>query len=539
MQPGVTESGEKAKARIATARANLNAGGTRKGATIVAPEVATAPITPESMTPTPVIDVPTPEAPTKAPALASDLAVMAEDDFTKRLTAEKEQLDASSGDALKDYLSAVTTSKGLAGLTEEEYARQNGVNDITPELNDINDQIRREQRALDIAKRNIVESGGGLASGAVAEISNLERVSLQKQADLAIIQMAVQGRYDSAKEIADRAVQARLEQQNIYNEALKFTYEEQKDKFTTAEQREFETLLQDRDRAFRTKENELKSISDLSLDALANGAPKEIASQMRQASSLAEAMDIGGQYVGLLERQRLQSELASAAISRRKNLIDLALAGDKDAMSQLGIDPNAPDAADKVKTQDEINRIDAEIATVSGMLSNEDGLKTSSGAVASPFLSSFGKTVPVATGLGAGAGSVVPGLGTMLGAGAGLITGVGTGFLEYNQQRTAQKKFLADAEYVLANMTANKVRELKEAGVAFTPMTDKDTELIGKASNKLNAYAIRDNGTLVGFTDEEGARNAIIEIQGVLEDVREREMRKLVSNDEIAEIEKQ
>lgn len=256
-------------------------------------------ITPETLSPTPVINVPTPATPTAGVSLQSDLMAQQEqaDAFTKAQTEAKKQAEAGKNTALADYLAGLKQAKGLTTLQAEAYAAPGGVNEITPELNAINDQIRQEQRSLDLAKRAITEKGGGLKMGAAAEISNLERVSLEKQADLSIIQMALQGRYDSAKEIADRAVKAKFEQQQIYTDALKFAYDESKDIFTKNEQREFETLLGNRNRALQEAQDNASAIKNFALTALQSGAPTSVAQKIMGAKTLDEAIALGGDYL--------------------------------------------------------------------------------------------------------------------------------------------------------------------------------------------------------------------------------------------------
>lgn len=265
-------------------------------------------ITPTDLTSTPVINVPTPTTPTQAPALQADLMAQQEqaDAFTQAQTEARKTAEAGKNTALADYLAGLKQTKGLSTLQAEAYAAPGGVNEITPELNDINDQIRREQRALDLATRDIQDKGGGLKMGVQAEIANLTRESLKKQADLSIIQMAVQGRYDSAKEIADRAVAAQFEQQQIYNDTLKFAYTENKDLFDKTEQREFETLLDNRNRVLEEAKASASEIKQFALSALQSGAPTSLVQKMMSAGTLDEAIALGGSY--------LQPKAADASI---------------------------------------------------------------------------------------------------------------------------------------------------------------------------------------------------------------------------------
>lgn len=428
--------------------------------------------------------------------------------FTENLKLKREAAQKPYEDIRSLFADELAGQKGEVSRTAKEYSREGGVDTIQTELDDINTQIRNEQRALTNELRRLEKNPQGLFGGALNDaMDDAERKSLQKQADLSVIQQGIQGRFDSAKAIADRAVAAQLEGQKNRLNTLQFLYSEYKDDFTKAEQREFETAQNDRERALNREEEQLKQISDLSISALENGASPATVTAMRNAKSVTEALSIGGGYIGLLARQSADRAAASADLARRKDLLELAALGDTKAMLELGIDPNAPDAEQKVKSQDEIARLDEEIIRVEAMLGNELGLQNASGAIRSPLASSF-------------------------------FDPMGGVAFNYTQYRDAKADFLSKANYVLTNLTTEKVTDLKNRGVAFTPMTDADIALIGRATGELEGYTIRDEGgKVVGFTSETGARDALGQVVETLSQAKEREFRKMISNTELSEIE--
>lgn len=461
------------------------------------------------------------------------------DTFQDNLKAQREAAMQPLQQSRADYTDFLSDLRGETDLTSEAYSQKDGVDDVQEELNNINQQIRAEQHSLTRKLESLEKNEQGLFGGALTDLlEDTERESLRKQADLTIIQQGVQGRYDSAKAIADRAVSAYLEKQKLTNDALRFNYEENKELFNKAEQREFEVMMATRERALEREDENLRTISDLAIEAQRNGAPSTLAAQIRGATTVEEAMRLSGGYIGLAERQKANAAMANADLERRLILLKLAEAGDIQAMQELGLDPTAPDVAAKIKAQDEITRIDKEIAKVDGLLSNTSGLAASAGTIRSPFVAALGQ-VAGTTAAGAGIGSVIPVLGTIGGAATGFGTGLVTAGFEYAQTRDQKAKFLADAKYVLDNLTVQKIKELKESGVSFNPMTDKDAERIGNATAVLNGYSIIKDGNLVGFTSESGAQSAIQEIKTYLTEVREREARKLVSDNERLEIEAQ
>lgn len=265
---------------------------------------------------TPIAPVPTPTASTisatsLAPATPMKLAeptpatqaqgMMAEftdavDTYTQNLADQAKALEAPKTNALNDYINQLTTAKGVTGLSNDAYAVKGGVNDITPELNDINDKIRREQLSTRRRTEAIAGQGQSKAQSA-AQIANIERESFSKQADLAIIQQAVQGRYDSAKEIADRAVSAQLEKQTNDLAILKFNYDQNKSAFDKSEQRAFESAQADRERKLDEERQNLTDIKQFALSALQAGASTSEVQRAMQSKTLDEAINLVGGYL--------------------------------------------------------------------------------------------------------------------------------------------------------------------------------------------------------------------------------------------------
>ena len=286
----------KAVTDIAAARANLNAGGVRQGNAITTPKNGTPVVTPASLEPSNVPVVTPAPTLTAAPKLQADLEAVQEDALTQKVAAEKTAAEATKGTAFQSYLDQLKEAKGLTTLTSEAYAEKGGVNDITPELNDINDQIRREQLAMRRAIEG-TQGQGMIKAGSAAAIANIQRESLAKQADLSIIQMAVQGRYDSAKEIADRAVSAQFEEQTKKTEVAKFDYTENKELFTKAEQRQYDMLFTDRQNKIEQAKQDASDIKQFALSALQAGASTAEVQKAMGAKTLDEAISLVGGYL--------------------------------------------------------------------------------------------------------------------------------------------------------------------------------------------------------------------------------------------------
>lgn len=232
---------------------------------------------------------------TRSKSLAEDIAAGKFDSATLGKAAA--DAEATKNTSLKDYLAAALNSKGKTQLTDEAY-KTAGVDAASADLKDINQQILEEQqsrrRKLEAADKN----PNGMLRGALdAYKANIERDSIAKEADLTIIQLGRQGKYDSAKAIADRAVAVQLEQDQSKLEALKINYEDNKDLFTTAEQRAFEAAQSEREGELETRKTELTTIKDFGLKALEMGADIPTVQAILSSNSLEDALSVGGSYI--------------------------------------------------------------------------------------------------------------------------------------------------------------------------------------------------------------------------------------------------
>lgn len=198
-------------------------------------------ITSQALAPAPTIKLTQPEPSTKA---ASELGYF--ESLITNTQAQAQQRQSQADESRNMYLEAALKSETEGSLTDSLYKQS--VDPLEAELNDINSQLAAEQHALRRRIEAIRRNEQGAYGGAVEDmVQEAERESLSKQADLAIVQMSKQGRYDSAKAIADRAIKAIFEKQERQLDALKFNYEENKDLFTTSEERAFELMQGDRE----------------------------------------------------------------------------------------------------------------------------------------------------------------------------------------------------------------------------------------------------------------------------------------------------
>ncbi len=197
----------------------------------------------------------TPVSPAKViqPAPATQIAgvqgavVANQDAYTQNLADQTAQAKANVSPVQDAFYKALLGQTTEGQATNTAYA--DTVDPAQKALNEINNQITAEQVSARHQIEALQANPEGLSTGALqSRIDDINRQSISKQADLAVIQLARQGQYDSAKAIADRAVSAQMEAQKNRLEALQFMYQDNKDLFTKAEQRQFESAQADRNR---------------------------------------------------------------------------------------------------------------------------------------------------------------------------------------------------------------------------------------------------------------------------------------------------
>ncbi len=218
--------------------------------------------------------------------------------------AQEQNTNKSIFGQLTDYL---TNRKGKTALTDQAYTQDTGlgtVDQTKQDLTDITNQINAKQLAYrrqieEIQKNNTGAYGGGVQ----VAVNNVQAKAASELADLSVIQQAKSNNYANAKEIADRKVEAQLEDDKNQLDALQFFYQENKADLTKDEDRQFQATIDERKRLLDKTEADKKQVNDIAIEALKNGADQATSQKILNAKTPAEALGIGGKYVGLLDRQ--------------------------------------------------------------------------------------------------------------------------------------------------------------------------------------------------------------------------------------------
>lgn len=206
------------------------------------------------------------------------------------------------------FVDKILGRKSQEELQSELYPEK--VDVLEQEITDIESQIIAEQRALQKKTEELQKNQKGLYREAVqSEINRVTRESVAKQADLSILQMAKQGRYEIAKSIADRKINAVLEQQKNEVEAYKSIYETNKELFDKKEQRLYEENIAQKERDLNKIEKEEKLLFDTILStmisAAENGAPTDLLKKIQEAKSPQDAIRLAGSWINRLNIDKI------------------------------------------------------------------------------------------------------------------------------------------------------------------------------------------------------------------------------------------
>lgn len=274
-------------------------------------------ITSTSLTPQPSFNLTPPKQSTAAEGFAGYMGASA-----TQLSQQRQQMQESKD----DFLTSILKSDTETGLQDKLYAKQ--VDPAEAELNDINQQIIASQHAQQRELQALGSQGALTPAQMSAQSSAINRRYTYEQADLAVIQLSKQGKFDSAKRIADRAVTAMMERQKLMSEALRFNYEENRDLFNKDEQRTFEFMQGERERTLQNEEYRLRAEFD---QKIKQSDPMYQANLTKTYAEIDKirAESVGG---GVKAQQKLQGQVRKAQtviskVQEATNLISGAFGG--------------------------------------------------------------------------------------------------------------------------------------------------------------------------------------------------------------------
>lgn len=221
------------------------------------------------------------------------------------------------------------------GQVPTEQARleeEAGIAGKAEKVTDYTNQLEAEQRALTKQIEAVRANPSGMLAGALeSEVNRVQRDSLTKQADLALLQSAANRDLTTAQSIIDRKIDLITEPLKFKLEFDKFFYEENKDILSKEEQRLFQSISREDERVYDFAQSEYKSIHDTYLKAVEGGAPEAVLQNILRAQSGQEALGAAGEYIKKPEKPitpKVPTPFFKFSPSQKGRLIGVGMAPD-------------------------------------------------------------------------------------------------------------------------------------------------------------------------------------------------------------------
>jgi hypothetical protein len=100
---------------------------------------------------------------------------------------------------------------------------------------------------------------------------------------------------------------------------------------------------------------------------------------------------------------------------------------------------------------------------------------------------------------GGAGGAAIAGVGAIPGAIGGGVIGLGVG---YTQAKQAKEDFAGDINYIVNNLTLQKIQEAKAAGVTFGALSDTEMRIIGSSADQLASLWDAEKSVFTGSPEE-------------------------------------
>lgn len=440
-------------------------------------------ITSDALKPTESLTIPDPVTPKDPSPLATSSIEGLLAAYNAPTKEEEQQGDIISQilntqDVLGTQATRRKTLEEQAGLPGQRQEVQNIVNQLQG--------LGKEAMAIPLQIQQEALGRGVTAAGMAPIQSARLRENAIKSLTLAAIGQTLQGNLTLAETNITNALEAEFAPERAKLETLKQIYQFNKDALERIDKKRAENLnilINERERIINAKEAERKLTYDLSLEAARSGAPMSVIEQMRSTTP-DRAMGIAAKYLGAEFKQRMEQQAfenglktremqikeAEYGLNRRLTMLNLAKAGDAAAIKELGYDPNdLPLTPEEVTSfEEQQNLMQRDIDILNNLLLNDAGIEASGGL--------------------------------LRGGVPGAILEAPLGPLGAAYSTAKKQDFLADAGYVIKNITFKKMQELAEQGIKLTPVSERELKAMGDAADALVSAADYDEaGNLRGF----------------------------------------
>lgn len=235
-----------------------------------------------------------------------------------------------------------------------------GYSSAVSEVAELDEEIARLKADFDAAITD--EEGrtiaGRFITGRQAQILKQKAVAVGAKS---AIREALQGKVTAAEGIIEDTITREFEDRDDEIKALEFELQENADALearTGKSEKELALILQERSRVLAEEKAERTEAMNLAKEAIQGGAPANIATKMAQAKTAQEALAIGGQYIGAMDRQ-----LKSLQIQKAQAELNNILSNPEATEEQKA---EAASATQKIETLTEVMGVIQNLNTMAG-----------------------------------------------------------------------------------------------------------------------------------------------------------------------------
>lgn len=177
--------------------------------------------------------------------------------------------------------------------TRPQLEQDAGLDKKAQRVTDVTNQIEASERAK-VNELRALESANLTDAGRATAARDINRKYAFEQADFALIQSAANRDYETASNIINRKIELQLEPLKLKLDFQKFFYEDNKDLFNKAEQRQFESLTKATEREYEDAKTLEKYKADVQLEAVKNGVqiPSYVLSELNRATNQSEVAQV-------------------------------------------------------------------------------------------------------------------------------------------------------------------------------------------------------------------------------------------------------
>lgn len=214
----------------------------------------------------------------------------------------------SSKNALQSVFDQYLSTTGSRQAEEEKAQiaqKAQATSDARAEAQTASNNIIASQRAQENEIAQLEKNLGGMSASALqGETQRINRQYAREQADLSLISLVANSKLNNAnfdlataQSIVDKKIENQLEPLKMQMDFAREFYQENRDAFSKAEDREFQNNALMAERAYNTEKANLERISALQLEAAKNGAPSSVIRAIGNAKTFDEAVGATGGYV--------------------------------------------------------------------------------------------------------------------------------------------------------------------------------------------------------------------------------------------------